>query len=183
MLSEANAATDPSQIAGQVFVWVALLAGALKCWSISRRPATNTKCALSLMFVLLVFPAAGSVALVTKALGDSALVPVAFAVLGVVVLGLVIAALVLAILGLVEYSQKRDIYTQGRAQAIWTLSLGGVLCLAAIPGFIRARQRSQDWATGPSRPGKIITVDDFNFQFRSPGRPWVPFESSRLNKA
>src|SRR4030095_1011197 len=38
---------------GRVFAIVLPLAGALKCYSISRRPTTNTKGALSLMFLLL----------------------------------------------------------------------------------------------------------------------------------
>ena len=184
MLSEVNAATESGRIAGQIFVWVALLAGALKCWSISRRPATNTKCALSLMIVLLAFVVASCVGAMTKALGHTPLLAVASGILGLVMIGLMITAIILAILGLVEFSGRRDVYTQGRAQAIWALSLAGLICVFALAGFFKAMQRSygSSLAAGRSQPGKILTFDDFNFQFRSPGRPWVPFDASKINK-
>jgi len=53
MLSEVNVAYESGRIAGEMFLWLILLAGILKCWLISRRPTTNAKCALALMLVLL----------------------------------------------------------------------------------------------------------------------------------
>jgi len=53
-----------------------------------------------------------------------------------------------------------------------------------LTGFIKAMQRSYDssLAAGHSQPGKILTFDEFNFQFRSPDRPWMPFDASKINK-
>ncbi len=106
MLSEVNAATESGRLAGQVFVWVALLAGALKCWSISRRPATNTKCALSLMIVLLSLIVAGSLGVVVKQIGSSPAMAFAGGILGLALLATMVTAIVLAILGLVEFSDN-----------------------------------------------------------------------------
>ena len=184
MFSEVNAATEAGRIAGQLFVWVALLAGVLKCWSISRRPATNTKCALSLMIVLLAFAVAGCVGAMTKMVGPSPLLVVVSGILGLALIGLIVTAIILAILGLVEFSNRRDAYIQGRAQAIWALSLTGLVCIFALTGFIKAIQRSygSGLASGRTQPGNILTFDEFNFQFRSPDRPWVPFDASKINK-
>jgi hypothetical protein len=184
MLNEVNTATESGRIAGQIFVWIALLAGALKCWSISRRPSTNTKCALSLMVVLIAFTIACCAVTIAKVLGPSPLLAVVSGFLGLVMIGLIITAIILAILGLVEFSNRRDAYTQGRAQAIWALGLTGLICIFALTGFIKAMQRSYDssLAAGHSQPGKILTFDEFNFQFRSPDRPWMPFDASKINK-
>ena len=184
MLSEANPATESGRIVGEMLVWVALLGGALKCWSTSRRPATNTKCALSLMIMLLALVfASGAGALIRK----SGLSPELILVGGVLRLGMMAAlvtAIVLAILGLVECSKRRDVYTQGRTQAIWALALAGVMCLIAGVGFVRGLQRAAGFGTaaGQSQPGKILAFEDLNFQFRSPDRPWVAFDASRVNK-
>lgn len=185
MLSEVNAATESGRVAGQIFVWVALLAGALKCWSISRRPATNTKCALSLMVVLLSLIVAGSLGAVMKQIGSSPAMAFAGGILGLALLATMVAAIVLAILGLVEFSKQPDVYSQGRAQAIWTLVLAGVFFLFASVGFIRGLQRAHGFglASGQSQPGKMLTFDDLNFRFRSPDRPWVAYNASRVNKA
>ena len=185
MLSDVNAATESGRIAGQIFVWIALLAGALKCWSISRRPSTNTKCALSLMVVLLALAVASFAGTMTAGLVHTPLLAMISGVLGLAMVGLMITAVILAILGLVEFSNRRDVYTQGRAQAIWALSLSGLICVFALAGFVKALQQSfgSGLAAGNGQPGKMLTFDDYNFQFRSLDRPWVPFDASKINKA
>jgi len=185
MLSEVNAATESGRIAGQIFVWVALFGGALKCWSISRRPATNTKCALSLMVVLLAFALAGGLQELMKNYGPSSGLAFASGILGLGMMAGLVTAIVLAILGLVECSKQRDLYTQGRAQAIWTLTLAGVISVIAGAGFIKGLQQANGFGsvTGQNQPGNMLAFDDLNFRFRSPDRPWVSYDASRLNKA
>ena len=185
MLSEVNAATESGRIVGQALIWVALLGGALKCWSISRRPTTNTKCALSLMIMFLAFILASGVGTITRILSPSPRLAFAGGFLGLGMMAALVTATVLAILGLIECSKQRDVYTQGRAQAIWTLVLASIMFLIAGTGFIKGLQRASGFgtATGQSQPGKILTFDDLNFRFRSPDRPWVSFDASRLNKA
>ena len=56
-------------VVGQGLVFLGLLAGVLKCWSISRRPTTNAKCVLGLMFMLWAFLVSCSLAVLTQAVG------------------------------------------------------------------------------------------------------------------
>jgi tetratricopeptide (TPR) repeat protein len=183
MLSDTSAATDAGRIAGEIFVWVALLAGVLKCWSISQRPATNTKCAVSLMLVLLSFVYAGCAQEIMRKFAPSPGLLIVRSVVGLGMIGMLVTSIVLAILGLVEFSSRRELYAQGRAQAIWTLALGGILCLTAGVGFINGLLRSNSFIGGQSQPGKILAFDEFNFRFRSPERPWVSLDAYKLNRA
>ena len=137
MLSEINAATESGRFIGQIFVWVALLVGDLKCWSISRRPATNTKCALSLMIVFLAMLIAGGIGAMIRVLGTTPGLAVLEGILGLGMLAALVTAIVLAILGLIEFSNQGDVYTQGKAQAIWTLVLAVVMCVIAGTGYVK----------------------------------------------
>ena len=58
-------AEDAGRLAGQALVWLAVLSGVWKCFSISRRPTTNTKCTPALMFVLLAVFVGGSLGILT----------------------------------------------------------------------------------------------------------------------
>ncbi len=184
MLSEADPATEAGRITGEVFFIFCALAGAWKCWRISRRPTTNTKCTLALMFVLLAMFFSGCGAAMRKGFVPSPGLAVALAVMGLAMAGLIIAAAVLALLGLVEFSQRQGAYTQGRAQAIWALALAAVMCVAIAAGIIKAMQRSYGFGTamGRSQPGKVFTFDDVNFRFRAPDRPWLSYDASKINK-
>jgi tetratricopeptide (TPR) repeat protein len=182
MVSASDPAFEAGRIAGQVFIWVALLAGALKCWLISRRPTTNAKCVLSLMLVLLAFAVASASSALTADIGTSPVSAIGTGLLGVAAILLLITAIVLAILGLVEFYAQRGVYIQGNAQAIWALSLIAVLFVCAGVGFVAALQRSLRAGAEQSRPGKILTFDDLNFRFSAPDRPWITFNASTLNK-
>ncbi|HTS18395.1 MAG TPA: DUF3857 domain-containing protein [Verrucomicrobiae bacterium] len=107
------------------------------------------------------------------------------AAFALVMLAFLATASILAILGLSEVSRQPDVYSQGRAQAIWTLVLTGITLLGFIGGFVKGVQQATGLATGAgsSKPGEVLTFDDMNFRFRSPNRPWVRFDASRLNKA
>jgi probable addiction module antidote protein len=150
---------DAGRIAGQAFVWIALLAGALKCWSISRRPTTNTKCALALMLVLLGFVVAASVGVLMQNAGTSPAMVAIRGLLALMMLGLMVTAIVLAILGLIEFPRPPRVFVQGRAQAIWALALAGVMGLMAVAGFVSAilRSSSPSARAGQTRPLKRAT--------------------------
>lgn len=185
MFCEVTAATESGRIVGLILFWGALLAGALKCWTISRRPNTNTKCALSLMMILLAFMIAAIFGQMAKEVGGSRWMALLGAIAGLGMMGLLVAGAVLAILGLVEYSKRREVYTQGRMQAIWTLALTGFMCVLSVAGLIGRIQRvnGQGVPWGQNQPGQILTFDDLNFRFRSPDRPWFPYDASLVNKA
>jgi energy-converting hydrogenase Eha subunit G len=119
MLAEVDATTAGRFTGGMIAV-VLLLAGALKCWSISRRPTTNRKCVLALMFLLTGWALLSFGGLMARLFPDEWYLAL---ILGLPAGALVIAGFVLAIIGLIEYSQRREAFTQGRAQAIWTLVL------------------------------------------------------------
>jgi len=176
--------TEAGRFTGQAIVWIALLGGAWKCWSISRRPTTNTKCALSLMILLLAFVVGSSAGIFASSVGTSPVMAVVIELVSLLTLGMVATVIVLAILGLIELSTRPGVFVQGRAQAIWALALAGVIGLIAGVGFVSGILRSgRSWATaGTGRPGQVLTFDDLNFRFRSPSRPWVSYDASKLNK-
>ena len=169
---------------GQVIVWVALLVGVWKCWSISRRPTTNTKCALALMLILLGFLVASLAGMLMQSVGTSPVIAVVGGLVGLMMLGVMVTAIVLAILGLIELSRQPGAFTQGRAQAIWALALAGVIGLIAGAAFISTILRvSRPSATaGQNRPGQLLTFDELNFRFRTPNRPWITFDAAKLNR-
>ena len=110
----------------EVLVILALIAGIAKCYSISRRPTTNTKCVMALGLLLLacLIPHLSQTA--------SAIVPLPFPELAEFIsLAITLGSAVLAVIGLREYSRSRGAYKQGKAQAIWTLALSAFV--AAYP--------------------------------------------------
>src|SRR6266571_2747225 len=181
MLRNVNSA-DAGYVTGQVMVWLALFAGVLKCWLISRRPTTNRKCALALMFVLLAYALAGCVGTLSRILVKSPEVTIVTGLVGLVVLGLFVTSLVLAILGLMEFSNRPEAFSQGRAQAIWALVLTGIIGLSFGAGFVTAVARQRTIALVPSSPSQTLTFDELNFRLRAPDRPWVSIDASKLNK-
>jgi tetratricopeptide (TPR) repeat protein len=169
---------------GQALVWIALLVGSWKCWSISRRPATNAKCALALMFMLLGFLGGSSLGILGQLFGTPPVMAAIGALLGFAMLGLTAAAIVFAILGLFEFSRHPGVFVQGRAQAVWALCLAGVIGLIAGGSVVAVALRAGGFLTPPSqgRPSQVLTFDDLNFRFRTPSRPWVPLNAAKVNK-
>src|SRR5437773_5818391 len=92
--------------------------------------------------------------------------------------------MILAILGLMEFSNRTNAFSQGRAQAIWALVLTGILGLSFGAGFVTSVTRPSRFALASrqSSPGQTLTFDDLNFRFRAPERPWVSIDASQLNK-
>jgi tetratricopeptide (TPR) repeat protein len=171
-------ASSAGFVTGQITVFTLALAGILKCVSISRRPTTNSKCVWSLALFLGVFPL--SVAVNWIASGTTASrAPVIVA--GLLYMGLFAASIVLAVIGLVEYSRERQRFVQGRTQAIWALVLSGVFFIfvvgGAVAGFSRAHRLN-----ARSANHELITFEELNFKFSSPGRPWVRADAAALNR-
>src|SRR5690348_3178975 len=126
MIAEANPEVA-ARMAGQVFGLLILGLGIAKCWSISRRATTNTKCVVGLLLVLAAWWAGSAGGLLLTPW--PALRPL-FALVGLGAFGLITAAIIVSVLGLAEYANQPGKYVQGRAQAIWALVLSGVLLLA-----------------------------------------------------
>ncbi|NBV24730.1 MAG: hypothetical protein EBS05_22775 [Proteobacteria bacterium] len=136
-----------SNVAGQIFVAVLMLAGIIKCWQLFRRPTTNSKCALSLglmltsLLVLVLLPHSPG--------KPSPFTPVSF-LIGMISFLVAGAAGVLAVLGLVECAKDKDRYLQGRSQAFLTLFLGLCLSIPVVTGAWRAANANR--LTLPSQP-------------------------------
>jgi len=145
-----------------------LVAGIAKCWSISRRPTTNKKCVLGLMLLLV----AWVISFCRTAL--IALIPVPASVALFVALGsfgVAMAAAVLAAAGLHECS-RTAYYTQGKAQAIWTLVLSATIIALTIfvaKGFTPHGSGKDRYALG----GRPLVFQEHNFKFLHPGKQWT----------
>ena len=138
MLSEVNAAFESGRITGQIFVWVALFGGCLEMLiNLTSAGDQYEMCPLADDRMSGMYSCWGGFGTLTREFGTSPAVAFAGGILGLGMLAGLVAAIVLAVLGLVECSKQRDLYTQGQAQAIWTLALAGVMCLIAGTGFIK----------------------------------------------
>ncbi|HEV8058728.1 MAG TPA: tetratricopeptide repeat protein, partial [Gemmataceae bacterium] len=176
---------DVSLWTGRIMAMVGLCAGIWKCLSIARRPTTNAKCALALALVLATGIPICLVSSLEDLAGDWSGARVVVVLAGLAVMILCVAAIALGIMGLVELSQRRGCYIQGRAQAIWALTLAGFTGISVCAGFVSAlvvAGKSEPVAAAQTRPGKLLTFDDLNFRFRAPSRPWVSVQAAKLNK-
>ena len=128
-LSFVLADVDPAnagQVAGKIVAIAGSAAGALKCYSISRRPETNSKCALSLMFLLVTWCLSSLLGMSREFL---LLSPAAAFVLGLLAFSLVVIAIVLAIvLGAIGWwaldTTAREPVYAGKPLGFWLDSLG-----------------------------------------------------------
>ncbi|HMJ90438.1 MAG TPA: hypothetical protein VK530_11505, partial [Candidatus Acidoferrum sp.] len=164
------------------FLAIGFGAAAYKCWTLTRRATTNSKCVLSLMLVFLAMAAgqfvAAMVLLMPQRGGTAAVIP---GLLGLGIFAALGTAVVFAIWGLCEYSGEKDKYSQGRKQAIWTLVLSAVMVAFGVAGVVRGVQRGAAMKVQPVT-GQPLVRDDYNFKFNAPGRPWVQFDVSKFNR-
>ena len=169
----AQAAETLTMLAVQVLISLVLAGGIAKCWSISRRPGTNTKCVMALMLLLI----ACLIPFVSRTL--SAIVPIPFPlIIALCEFAIILAAGVLAVIGLREYSRGR--YVQGKAQAIWALTLSGIV--AILPLALLAQLKWNFLSTGgTATAGRVVTREDLNFKFFVPGHRWHEAESDPLD--
>ena len=167
------------RITGQIVAVLLLSAGIFKCISISRRPATNSKCVWSLALFLTIFVVAAAFNLVPKGTSGRA----ALAILaGLLLISMVVAAIILAIIGLTECAQERGRFVQGRAQAIWALALSGVFLCLVFGGAVTGLMRTLKLKNQPASH-ELLTFKELNFTFSAPGRPWVQVEAAKLNRS
>src|SRR5437016_1465222 len=82
-------AREAGRMMGHFLAMAAFLGGAIKCWSISRRPKTNTHCALALMLVLLGFIISGCIALLRES-AEPRMGTIITGVLGLIFVGLMV---------------------------------------------------------------------------------------------
>ena len=173
---------SPAYLAGQITPLILLLAGAVKCYSISRRPTTNSKSCLALMLVLGAW-ALGVLPVVSTTLGYR---PWAlYVIVGIVSLLALLLTPVLAIMGLSEMRARPGQWNQGRKQAILALVLIGTVFCAAGYGFYSEvrRARAVPDAVRVARPAAdpFVRNEEFNFAFELPEAPWVQVDAKKFN--
>ncbi len=162
------------------FLIILLLFGypALRSFIIARRPTTNTKCALSLGILLICVILSVVLTIILRLRHEY---PGWIGLVALAILAGMVTSGILAILGLIEYSRKKEVYAQGRAQAIWTLSLLSLilaqLLFQQLSKPSRDRRAYFDSSAGQPKPGQWLTFEDLNFKIRAPGPPWVQVQS------
>lgn len=174
--------SDAYQVGLSVGIFIIVLPtvlGIIKCLSLLRRPTTSKLCILALTFMLGGWLSAG------LGQGVGIFAPdwtvVASAVGGMIAAVLFLCAFILAIIGLACYDRIR--HTQGKAQAVWTLVIGGIFLVIAITGAVmglRERFHAEELATQNS-PGKTVSSEEFNCSLTCPPR-WVTTTPTSLNK-
>jgi Flp pilus assembly protein TadD len=183
----ASDAQNAGYTTGRLIAIVGVLIGMRHCVVISRRPATNAKCALALLFALLPTALSGVYALLQAQFAPA--VPILFSTVSTVLLAMacaasLIAAVALALVGLIEMFNRKGIYNQGRKQAIWALILSCLVGSTFGVGFVRGFARARNAVLPGSTPatGGTQTFADLNFRFHEPTKPWVSFAAAKLNK-
>jgi tetratricopeptide (TPR) repeat protein len=168
-----------AKLFGAGFMILLVGIGIAKCIQISRRPQTNTKCALGLGCIL----SAWFTSMISVTCRDA--FPGLFflaGLFGLLALGFWIGGLILAIIGLFEYQNAEGKYTQGRAQGIWTLVLVGLTVTLGIVG-VASKKRGPAYGLNTPSDGKPIVLQEFNCQLTPPGKPWVVLDALKINRA
>lgn len=159
-------------VADLLFLLGALL-GALKCLAISRRPAANAPCVLSLALFLMVFP----IGIAANEIFHFNLAsPLFLLVTSVLKWGIAAVAIILAIVGLVQYAHANGRFTQGRPQAVWAIVWSSLAMLVGMVVYVSPHPPLQQ----PSK-GQTISFYYLNFRFAAPGRPWVQANAKAIN--
>jgi tetratricopeptide (TPR) repeat protein len=159
-------------VADLLFLPGALL-GAWKCISISRRPATNAPCVLSLALFLMIFPI-GVVA--NEMFHFNLASPLFLLVITILKWGMAAVSISVAIIGLAQCAHANGRFTQGRHQAIWAIVWSGLAMLVGMVVYFSPRPPINQ----PSK-NQTIEFNYLNFRFSAPGPPWVRAIAKPLN--
>jgi hypothetical protein len=146
---------------------LALVIGIVKCWSISRRPLTNRKCVMALVWVQAgwLFP------IVCLALSLFVPVPLTRGLIYLISIALIAAAAVLAIAGLRECSRERSRYAHGKAHAISALVTSSLVLMLPLAVFVEMKWNVLG-TLNPPAGARVLVFDDLNFKFFAPGGRW-----------
>lgn len=182
LAQQEDSARSIGRLCGGVFWPLLMLAGVVKCIQIAGRKEASALCAWALALVFLGWGIATAANVASKMIDTPELSHlVQYFGIGVMLL-LSITSLVLAIIGLVQYRG----YTQGRAQAIWALSLNGLVVALFLGGaVVGAMSALSDRPQGvPNQPaaGEAIAFDQFNFRCALPSERWVRMSAEAINE-
>lgn len=185
LLAESTAAFRAGLLTSAWLIPLLLLAVFIKCITLLWRPHASCLCVLSLALMMLgwLIPAASGPLMRESRSSGAWLVPL----IGIFALLLWVAAIVLAIVGLSTYDRER--HRQGRAQAVWTLSIGLVLAIGVEismsmnfrKGELSSMVNQLD-SSSPAKAGKVeeTRVEEFNLGMtRSDG--WIVSNAKNFN--
>ena len=167
------------ELTGGLFCSLVLVFAIWKCWRNVRRPGTNRKCALALLFFFLTVSIPAGAVTASWFLRTPPPAGILSVLMGLGMFGLWLAAIVLAVIGLVEMSLKPGVWDYGRNQAIWALALCVILGALAVKSMHR---KSGTVAFGTIEPGQLLRFEDEKFEFLAPGRPWVAVDPAKINR-
>ena len=182
LVADTSASESIGYFVGYSIGILALLAGLIKCYRISRRPTTNTLCVLSLGLLLFALLFSASTSPWIESLAMSLLSLFARFIL-------LLASIIVAIIGLVEYQNNRENYTQGRAQAIWGVLLSTTF-LALLSRYLILdlytfggldQDVVVDSAEGASGHVDSQWFRELNFRFKAPDASWLPMDAESVN--
>ncbi len=165
-----------------VFVLL-IVAGILKCISLARKPNCNAKCAISLALMLGTFALASALQAIVAMVPDMSLI--AGPVLGLLIFGCFVTGIVFAIMGLIEYSKNRELYIQGKGQAITALVFGSIFLVLFGAGFVKgfsaASAKRKALETKQPALEAMLTFDEMNYKFKSLPKPWAKIDATKIN--
>ena len=175
------------EVIGHVFGFILIGIGILKCIEIARRPATNTKCVLSLMMVLVSW----ILLMVLGEFKDSESIWLLRVIIILPVFCLILASIVVAILGLVELKSAPGKYNQGKRQAVWSLILSGILtCLfmgGVFVGLAKSMSAKNEFALKTDENGRPLgaaQVNDPDMNYTLSALPgWVEGDAAKISPA
>lgn len=169
-------------IIGQCVPVVLFSAAALKCYSISRRPTTNAKCCLALMFFFIGWILAMLPQIAVTADLDHSIV---FGIAMLAFSACILLSLIFGVIGLTELRAHPGRWVQGRRQAIWSLALVALaFSLAAFGAYREYRDSTRvpdSLRVAGSEVPRMIRNHDLNFTFELPGMPWVQVDAKKFN--
>jgi len=179
-LAAANSDSYQSgQAVGFFIIALPTLIGILKCLSLLKRPVTSKLCVIALTLMLTGWLSA------TLGHGLGVFMPawtgIAQTIAGLIAVVLFLSAFVIAIVGLACYDRTR--FTQGRAQAVWALVIGGIFLLIVGAGAVMALRTRilAEQLAAESSPAQTVTSEEFNCSLTCPPR-WVKMNATSINK-
>ena len=146
-----------------------------------RKQKVNRRCLWS--FYILLAALAGFLTAYVLAAHSRATTALA-GLIGLLVIPTTVLCLILAIVGLQECVKYPARYPRGVAIATVTLVFGTILalflCFAVIGGIKNVRARSEARNQSPRDSHELLKFHAFNFNFQSPGLPWVQADARIL---
>ncbi len=164
-----------------IFWGIILLIGIAKCVKIAKRETTSRVCVYALMMSLIGLLISFAFQEIRFSGPQARLYRFALAVL---CLSTFLSAVIIGIIGLAQYS-AHDTFRQGRKQAIGAIVLS--LIFISIAGFggyntFKERNAATGFPTPQATAAGITQLDDLNFQYESPGKPYVVLDPGTLSK-